>query len=46
METNAHVKDLEKIESPIEDIIIVDNLPSNFRKQVENGIVVKSWYGN
>ena len=43
---NDFVKDLSKIGRPIDKIIIVDNLPQNYRLQKENGINIKSFYGD
>ena len=39
------VKDLLKIERDLSKIIIVDNLPDNFKHQPDNGIFIDSWYG-
>ena len=40
------VKDLSKIGRAIDKMIIVDNLPQNYRQQKENGINIKSFYGD
>ena len=43
---NEYVKDLTRIGRPINKIIIVDNIPQNFRLQKENGINIKSFWGD
>ena len=42
---NDFCKDLSRIGRPLEKIIIVDNMPQNFRLQKENGICIKSFWG-
>jgi CTD small phosphatase-like protein 2 len=42
---NFFVKDISLIGRDINKIIIVDNLPQNFILQKENGILIKSFYG-
>ena len=42
---NFFVKDISLIGRDIDKIIIVDNLPQNFMLQKENGILIKSFYG-
>ena len=42
---NEFVKDLNRIGRPIDKIIIVDNMPQNFRLQKENGIIIKAFWG-
>ena len=42
---NDFVKDLTRIGRPIEKMIIVDNMPQNFRLQKENGIIIKAFWG-
>ena len=42
---NDFVKDLNRIGRPIDKIIIVDNMPQNFRLQKENGINIKAFWG-
>ena len=40
------VKDISKLGRSIEKMIIVDNLPQNFRLQKENGIMIKAFWGD
>ena len=42
---NDFVKDLNRIGRPIDKMIIVDNMPQNFRLQKENGINIKAFWG-
>ena len=42
---NDFVKDLRRIGRPLDKIIIVDNMPQNFRLQKENGINIKAFWG-
>ena len=42
---NDFVKDLSRIGRPLNKIIIVDNMPQNFRLQKENGIIIKAFWG-
>ena len=42
---NDFVKDLDRIGRPLDKIIIVDNMPQNFRLQKENGINIKAFWG-
>ena len=42
---NDFVKDLTRIGRPLDKIIIVDNMPQNFRLQKENGIMIKAFWG-
>ena len=42
---NDFVKDLKRIGRPLDKIIIVDNMPQNFRLQKENGIIIKAFWG-
>ena len=39
------VKDISKIGRDLSKIIIVENIPQNYRLQKENGILIKSFYG-
>ena len=43
---NDYVKDISKIGRPINKIVIVDNIPQNYRLHKENGIYIKSFYGD
>ena len=43
---NDYVKDITRIGRPIDKIIIVDNMPQNFRLQKENGINIKPFWGD
>ena len=42
---NDIVKDISRIGRPLDKILIVENMPQNFRLQKENGILIKSFYG-
>ena len=42
---NDFVKDLTRIGRPLDKIIIIDDMPQNFKLQKENGIVIKPFYG-
>ena len=42
---NDFVKDLTRIGRPLDKIIIIDNMPQNFRLQKENGIMIKPFWG-
>ena len=42
---NDFVKDLNRVGRPLDKIIIVDNMPQNFRLQKENGINIKAFWG-
>ena len=42
---NDFVKDLTRIGRPLDKMIIVDNMPQNFRLQKENGINIKAFWG-
>mgnify|MGYP002626248037 CR=1 FL=1 len=42
---NDFVKDLNRIGRPLDKIIIIDNMPQNFRLQKENGIMIKPFWG-
>ena len=39
------IKDLDKIGRKLSNVIIVDNMPQNFRLQKENGIYIKPFWG-
>ena len=43
---NDFIKDLNRIGRPIDKMIIVDNMPQNFRFQKENGIHIKAFWGD
>ena len=40
------VKDLTRIGRPLNTIIIIDNVPQNFKLQKNNGIIIKSFWGD
>ena len=42
---NDFVKDLTRLGRPIDKIIIVDNMPQNFRLQKENGVNIRAFWG-
>ena len=42
---NGFVKDLNRIGRPLDKMIIVDDMPHNFRLQKENGIQIKAFWG-
>ena len=42
---NDFVKDLTRIGRPLDKIVIVDNMPQNFRLQKENGVNIKPFWG-
>jgi CTD small phosphatase-like protein 2 len=42
---NDFVKDISRLGRDLSKIIIVDNMPQNFRLQKENGIFIKTFYG-
>ena len=42
---NDFVKDLNRIGRPLDKMIIVDDMPQNFRLQKENGINIKPFWG-
>ena len=42
---NDFIKDLSRIGRPLDKIIIVDNMPQNFKLQKENGINIKAFWG-
>jgi len=46
MTNKGLIKDLTIFNRPLKDLLIIDNLASNFSKQKENGILISSWYGD
>ena len=45
-DNNDIIKDLVKIGRPLDKILIIDNMPQNFKLQKNNGIMIKSFWGN
>ena len=45
IEANEFVKDINNIGTPLDKTIIIDNMPQNFRKNKENAIYIKSFFG-
>ena len=45
IEGNEFVKDINKIGTPLDKTIIIDNMPQNLRKNKENAIYIKSFFG-
>ena len=45
IEGNDFIKDINKIGTPLDKTIIIDNMPQNFRKNKENAIYIKSFFG-
>jgi hypothetical protein len=45
IEANEFVKDINNIGTPLDRTIIIDNMPQNFRKNKENAIYIKSFFG-
>ena len=43
---NIYIKDLLKIDKDLSKIVILDDNITSFSLQTENGIPIKSWYGN
>jgi len=42
---NHFVKDISRIGRPLDKILIVDNMPQNYKLQKENGIMIKPFWG-
>lgn len=42
---NVYIKDLSKLGRELSQTLIVDNNADNFQLQPDNGILIKSWYG-
>jgi Dullard-like phosphatase family protein len=42
---NDFVKDLTRIGRPLDKIIIIDDMPQNFKLQKENGIIIRPFWG-
>ena len=42
---NDFVKDLTRIGRPLDKIIIIDDMPQNFKLQKENGIIIRPFFG-
>ncbi len=42
---NDFIKDLSKLGRDLSKVVIVDNMPQNFRLQKENGIFIKAFWG-
>ena len=43
---NDFIKDLSRLGRDLSKVIIVDNMPQNFRLQKENGIFIKAFWGD
>ena len=45
IQNEEFIKDLSKIGRKLSNIIIIDNMPQNYRLQPENGILIKPFWG-
>ena len=45
-EHKIFIKDLHILNRNLKDVIIVDNMPESYLNQPENGVPIKSWFGN
>jgi len=46
-DSNGHfIKDLSKLGRDISKVIIIDNVAENFKNTPDNGILIKSWFGD
>ena len=45
-EDGVYIKDLSILNRDLKKTIIVDNIGDNFKRQKQNGIEIKSWYGD
>ena len=43
---DVYIKDLSKLGRDLTKVVILDNKPQNYELQKENGIYIKSYYGN
>lgn len=46
MFNNCHLKDIGRLNRCMSKTIIVDNFPENFALQKQNGICIRSWFGD
>lgn len=42
---NDFIKDISRLGRDLSKVMIIDNMPQNFRLQKENGIFIKTFYG-
>ena len=43
-ENDLYIKDLYKVTNDLKDVIIIDNNPSSYATNEDNGIPIKTWY--